>query len=91
MINVMQFLPYFAFAMAVAYATIGNAVVYVALKRRRIPVGFAWAGTPFYLYRICTNNVDSVGDTLRLFSLSTNLAFLAGVLLAIPLLMVHNP
>jgi hypothetical protein len=72
-------IPALAFTGTVIYAVLGNAAVYVILVRRKIPVGFGWAGTPGYLYRICARASPTM-PRLRTFALSTNIA----ALLAIP-------
>lgn len=69
-----------AFAASVAYAGAGNALIAGILCRRRIPFRSIWAGTPFYLYGVCIRmSPDSRG--LRLFALTTDVAFV----LALPL------
>jgi hypothetical protein len=73
------------FALSIAYAVIGNVVVYVILIRRKVPVRFLWAGTPGYLYRICANQSGLVSSGLRKFALSTNILFLVGIVLGVGL------
>jgi hypothetical protein len=63
-----------AFALSVAYAVIGNAAVYVILRRRQVPVRHMWAGTPTYLYRVCRDTPE-VGARLRRFAASTDVVF----------------
>ena len=72
-----------AFGLSVLYAVLGNVVVYWLLVRRRVAVRFFWSGTPGYLYRVCAQATPSVGIHLRRFAYSTNVAFLAAVLLGI--------
>jgi hypothetical protein len=81
-----------AFVAAVAFAAIGNAIAYILLVRRHLPVRFIWAGTPFYLYRICVRSNPPVPTLLRWFTLATNVAFIAACILAISLSMTeHSP
>jgi hypothetical protein len=72
-------IPILAFAGSVAYAVLGNVAVYIILASRKVPVRFGWAGTPFYLYRVCAQASPAM-PCLRTFALSTNIA----ALLAIP-------
>jgi hypothetical protein len=72
-------LPALAFMGTVAYAVLGNFAVYVILVSRKVPVRFGWAGTPFYLYRVCVQASPAM-PRLRTFALSTDIA----ALLAIP-------
>lgn len=68
-----------ASALCITYAALGNAFVLVALTRRKTPVRFIWAGTPFYLYRICNRSEPPASRALRIFALSTNIAVLLAV------------
>jgi hypothetical protein len=70
-----------AFAFAVLYAVIGNAVVFLILARRKTPVRFWRSGLPFYLYGVCNRSTPPTSRALRGFALSTNIA----AILAIPL------
>jgi hypothetical protein len=72
-------IPVVAFAGTVAYAVLGNFAVYIILASRKVPVRFGWAGTPFYLYRVCVQASPEM-PRLRTFALSANIA----ALLAIP-------
>jgi hypothetical protein len=74
-----------AFGAAVLVATVGNALVYVLLSRRGVPVRFMWAGTPFYLYAMCVRAQPPVRGALRGLALTTNIAFIAALLLAFTL------
>jgi hypothetical protein len=76
----MESLATIAVALSVTYSVIGNAVVLLMLIRRRTPLRFLWAGTPFYLYGICNRANPPTSRALRGFALSTNIA----LLLAIP-------
>jgi hypothetical protein len=71
------------FALSVLYAVLGNAVVYFILLRRGVPTRSLWAGTPFYLYRVCLGAGPTVGVRLRRFAYSTDIAFLAAMLLGL--------
>jgi len=79
------------FAMGVVYAVVGNAVVYVVLLRRKVPVRAIWAGVPSYLYRVCANADPKVGAGLRRFALSTDVALVLSALLALGLQVVFFP
>jgi hypothetical protein len=72
-------------AVCIVYAVIGNAVVFVLLTRRKVPLRFMWAGTPTYLYRACVDAGSNVGAGLRRFAFSTNVAFVIAMLLALEL------
>jgi hypothetical protein len=65
------------------YAIFGNIAIYFILVRRGIPVRTIWAGTPTYLYRICVKASPPVGQRLRRFAFSTDVAFLVAMLMGI--------
>ncbi len=71
---------YLCFGLCFAYAVTGNAIVFLLLRRRKVPLNFMWSGTPGYLYRRCVDSGAAVGVTLRRFALSTNIAFFAAML-----------
>jgi hypothetical protein len=79
------------FALSVVYAVIGNAVVYVVLLRRKVPVRSIWAGVPTYLYRVCANADSKVGTALRRLALSTDVALAISAVLAIGLVIIFFP
>ena len=79
------------FALGVVYAVIGNAVVYVVLLRRKVPVRSIWAGVPTYLYRVCATADSKVGTALRRFALSTDVALAISAVLAIGLVIIFFP
>jgi len=79
------------FALSVVYAVIGNAVVYVVLLRRKVPIRAIWAGVPTYLYRACANADSKVGTALRRFALSTDVALAISAVLAIGLVIIFFP
>jgi hypothetical protein len=81
----MKYLFIIIFAFSCLYAVLGNIVVYFILIRRKVPLRFIWAGTPGYLYRICSKERTIVGDRLRLFALSTNIAFLVAMVIGLGL------
>ena len=70
-----------AFAVMVAYAALGNAIVCLLLVRRKIPLIFRRAGWLFYLYK----QVPPTNRQLRAFALSTNIA----ALLIIPCALIY--
>ena len=70
-----------AFAVTVAYAALGNAIVWLLLVRRKIPLASLRAGWLFYLYK----HVPPTERQLRAFALSTNIA----ALLAIPCALIY--
>jgi hypothetical protein len=72
-------IPVLAFMGTVGYAVLRNVAVYIILASRKVPMRFGWAGTPFYLYRVCAQASPAM-PRLRTFALSTNIA----ALLAIP-------
>lgn len=76
----MKSLAAIAFASCVTYSVVGNALVLLVLIRRKTPLRFMWAGTPFYLYGICNRSTPPTSRALRGFALSTNIA----LFLAIP-------
>lgn len=80
---------YIIFAVSVAYAVIGNAVVYICLSRRKIHFRSIWAGTPGYLYRRCVAS-PAVGAGLCRFALSTNVSFVVACFASIPLIGLAN-
>ncbi len=65
------------FVIALAYAVLGNAIVLVALLRLNTPVRLWKAGTPLYLYGVCSSLPGR--SVLTVFALSTNLALLIAV------------
>jgi len=65
------------FTITVAYAAIGNAAVYILLRRRGVPLQFIWSGTPGYLYGVCRRS--TVPRSLTRFALSTNVAILLAI------------
>jgi len=69
-----------AFAFAVLYAVIGNAVVLLILVHRKAPIRFWRSSLPFYLYGVCNRSTPPTSRALRGFALSTNIA----AILAIP-------
>lgn len=69
------------FALSVAYAVLGNVIVYVILLRRHVPVSFMWAGTPGYLYRVCV--AARVGVCVQRFAFSTNIALGVAMILGV--------
>jgi hypothetical protein len=73
----------FLFVLTVGYAVIGNAVVYVVLARRKVPVRFMWAGTPTYLYKVCVGAESTVGAGLRRFAFTTNVVLVAAFLIVL--------
>jgi hypothetical protein len=79
------------FALSVVYAVVGNAVVYVVLLRRKVPVRSIWAGVPTYLYRVCANADSKVGTALRRLALSTDVALAISAVLAIGLVIIFFP
>jgi hypothetical protein len=68
-----------AFTISVAYAALGNAAVYILLRRRNVPVRFIWSGTPGYLYGVCRRSFPPVPRSLTRFALSTHVAFLLAI------------
>jgi hypothetical protein len=68
-----------AFAISIAYAALGNAAVYILLRRRKVPIRFIWSGTPGYLYGICHRSIPPVPRSLTRFALSTNVALLLAI------------
>ncbi len=68
------------FALSVLYAVLGNAIVRVILRRRGVPVRWLWAGTPGYLYRVCAQATPTVGNHLRGFAYSTDVAWLIAMI-----------
>ena len=79
------------FALSVVYAVVGNAVVYVVLLRRKVPVRSIWAGVPTYLYRVCAHADSKAGTALRRFALSTDVALAISAVLAIGLVIIFFP
>jgi hypothetical protein len=77
----MAFVADFAFVLTVLYAVIGNAIVFLILAQRKVPLRFMWAGTPLYLYGMC-KRLSPPMPILKAFALSTNIS----LLLAVPLL-----
>ena len=69
------------FVLCLSYAIVGNAIAYVILARRGIPVRFLWAGTPGYLYRVSSED-PRAGASLRRYCLSTNIAFVLAFVFA---------
>ena len=67
------------FAICIAYGAIGNAVVLLILRRRKMPLRLIWSGTPFYLYGVCNRSSPPVGKVLTGVALSTNIALLAAI------------
>jgi hypothetical protein len=72
-----------ALAFAVAYAVIGNAVVGLILARRKASISFWRAGLPFYLYGVCNRLTPPTSRALRGFALSTNIAGILAIPLAL--------
>ena len=68
-----------AFMISVAYAALGNAAVYIVLRRRDVPFRFIWSGTPGYLYGVCRRSFPPVPRSLTRFALSTNFALLLAI------------
>jgi len=89
--SIVRHLLMILFAMSVVYAVIGNAVVYVVLLRRKVPIRAIWAGVPTYLYRACANADSKVGTALRRFALSTDVALAISALLALGLQVAFFP
>jgi hypothetical protein len=73
------------FSFYVLYAVLGNIIVYFILIHRKVPLRSIWAGTPAYLYRICVRERTLVGDSLRRFAFTTNVAFLVAMALGLGL------
>ncbi len=71
---------YLVFGVSVTYATVANAVVFIALRRRHVPFRFVWSGTPGYLYRKCVEAGPMVGTGLRRVALTANIALLLAFL-----------
>lgn len=65
-----------AFTITVAYSVVGNALLYVILRRRGISFRFMWSGTPGYLYRVCRQSTTPLPRALTGFALSTYIAFI---------------
>jgi hypothetical protein len=65
-----------AFMITVAYSAVGNAVLYVLLRRRGVAFRFVWSGTPGYLYRVCRRSTPPLPRALTGFALSTYIAFI---------------
>jgi hypothetical protein len=81
----MKYILIIIFVASVSFAVLGNAIVYIILVHRKVPLRSFWAGTPGYLYRVCVNS-PSVGTRLRRFAFSTNIAFLTAIVLGIGLI-----
>jgi hypothetical protein len=81
----MKYFIVIIFTFSVLYAVLGNVIVYLILIRRRVPVRSIWAGTPGYLYRICVKERTIVGNRLRRFALSTNIAFIVALVFGVGL------
>lgn len=75
------------FAIALAYAVLGNAIVLAALLRLKAPVRFWKTGTPLYLYGVCSSLPGR--PVLTAFALSTNVALLIAISALIWSLMAH--
>lgn len=65
-----------AFTITVAYSVLGNAVLYLILRRRGIPLRFMWSGTPGYLYGVCRHSKPPLPRALTGFALSAYIAFI---------------
>ena len=68
-----------AFTITVTYAVLGNAVVYLLLRRRRIALLLMWSDTPGYLYGICRRSTPPLPHALTRFALSTYIAFILAI------------
>jgi hypothetical protein len=64
-------------AAAIAYAGIGNAIVYAVLKRKRVRLSWWRVGMPLYLYGVSKSLWPQ--RMLTIFALSTNVALLFAV------------
>jgi hypothetical protein len=80
-----------ALVAAVVTAVFGNALVYVLLSRRGVPIRFMWAGTPFYLYKLCVRAQPPVRRSLCRLALVTNVAFIAAFVLGFVLFATDVP
>lgn len=63
------------FVACLAYAVIGNAVIYLIVKNKGIEISFIWSGTPGYLHKILLKHPDIFGNRMRIFSSTTIIAF----------------
>ena len=69
-------------AVFASYAVISNLAVYFILLGKGVKAEFMWAGTPGYLYHVCVHS-PNVSKGLRYVALSTNIAFVAAMLILI--------
>ena len=79
------------FILCVLLAVFGNLFVYFALLRARVPLRHLWAGTPGYLYRVCLGAKSTVNSRIRRLALTSSVAFVLALLLAVPLFILQPP